>query len=247
MFVPRAAQCGVRAHNKDTQMLQAFVHIVESPSATDLLSDQVEGRALCGALKLACIPHVYNLASNRETFRAALSERLAEALNTPALQGLRPVLHLSMHGNDSGVELTSGEFISWDVLHSDLAPLMNAMNGGLLICMSSCFGLSGCRMAMNTTTDQTFWALVGNSKSVDWSDAAVGYITFYHQFFKGTPIDRCVRVMGEASGDQNFLHLPGHALKQSWITTMAGTTATSIADAITSSEQEPVVGGLLHN
>lgn len=226
-------------------MLQAFVHIVESPSATDLLSDQVEGRALCGALQLARIPHVYNLASNRETFRAALSERLVHALSTPALQGLRPILHLSMHGNDSGVGLTSGEFISWDDLHSDLAPLLNAMNGGLLICMSSCFGLSGCRMAMNTTTDQSFWALVGNSHSVDWSDAAVGYITFYHQFFKSTHLDQCVRIMGEAAGDRNFLHLPGQALKQSWISTMAGTTTKTIANAISSTQSASVSGGLL--
>lgn len=228
-------------------MLQAFVHIVESPSPTDLLNDQIEGRALCGALQLARIPHVYNLASNRETFRAALSERLVQALNTPALHGLRPILHLSMHGNDSGLGLTSGEFMSWEDLHTDLAPLLNAMNGGLLICMSSCFGLSGCRMAMNTTADQPFWALVGNSHSVDWSDAAVAYITFYHQFFKSTQLDDCVRIMGEAAGDQNFLHLPGHAVKQSWIATMSRTTATALANAILSSAPAPapVSGGLL--
>jgi hypothetical protein len=224
-------------------MLQAFVHIVESPSADDLLSDQVEGRALCGALHLARIPHVYNLASNRDTFRAALAMRLVQALNMPSLQGLRPILHLSMHGNDSGVELTSGEFISWDDLHSDLAPLLNAMNGGLLICMSSCFGLAGCRMAMNTTADKPFWALVGNSHSVGWSDAAVGYITFYHQFFKSTPLDRCVSIMREAAGDQNFQHLPGLALKQSWIATMAGTTASALANAITGTASASSAGG----
>lgn len=226
-------------------MLQAFVHIVESPSATDLLSDQVEGRALCGALQLARIPHVYNLASNRETFRAALSDRLVQALSTPTLQGLRPILHLSMHGNDNGVGLTSGEFMSWDELHTELVPLLNAMNGGLLICMSSCFGLSGCRMAMNTTMDQTFWALVGNSHSVDWSDAAVAYITFYHQFFKSTPIDQCVRIMCEAAGDKHFLHLLGHALKQSWVSTTSGTTSIALANAISSTAPVQVPGGLL--
>jgi hypothetical protein len=152
-----------------------------------------------------------------------------------------------MHGNDSGVALTSEEFLSWEELHAELAPLLNAMNGGLLICMSSCFGFAGCRMAMNTSKDHAFWAIVGNSGSVDWSDAAVAYITFYHQFFKETPIEQCVRLMGEASGDKNFLQVQGHALKQSWINTTSGVTPGTIASALTGTTPTVPTGGLLGN
>lgn len=202
-------------------MLEGFVYVIESPGAADLLSDQVEGRALCSALHLARIPHVYSLASNCDTLRTALGARLVQTLQQPLMQGRRPILHLSMHGNDGGVGLTSGEFLSWDDLESELRPLMNFMRGGLLITMSSCFGLAGCRMAMNASNNQPFWALVGHSGSVDWSDAAVAYITFYHQFFKETPLPQCVALMRASSGDNAFLFLEGQALKTSWIQSVA--------------------------
>jgi hypothetical protein len=127
-----------------------------------------------------------------------------------------------MHGNDEGVGLTNGNFLTWEALEAELRPLMNFMRGGLLITMSSCFGLAGCRMAMNTTTNFPFWALVGHSGTVDWSDAAVAYITFYHQFFKQTPLQTCVQLMRSASGDSQFMYLEGQALKSSWVQTVAG-------------------------
>lgn len=197
-------------------MIEGFVYIVESPSADDLLADQIEGRALCSALKLAQIPHAYSLAADLGALRKALGERLLQSLQDPQFSGRRPMLHLSMHGNDSGVGLTSGEFLSWDDLQRELQPLMNFMRGGLLITMSSCFGFAGCKMAMNSTPDHPYWAIVGNTGKVGWSDAAVGYIAFFHQFFKQTPLERCVQVMRDASGDPNFMSLPGEAVKVSW-------------------------------
>jgi hypothetical protein len=200
-----------------TYMTNVFVHIIESPSAADLLGDQVEGRALCNALELARIPHAYSLATNKEMFRKALMNPLAGKPSNPLLRESIPILHLSMHGNADGVGLTSGEFISWNQLRSDLAPLLAGMGGHLLICMSSCDGAMGCRMAMNDETFPSFGALVGNTKSVDWGDAAVAYISFYHQYFKYKPIEECVRIMREASGDDNFFYVSSEAAKQAWV------------------------------
>ncbi len=200
-------------------MKNVFVHIIESPSADDLLGDQVEGRALCNALELARIPHAYSLAANKEMFKKALMDPLSGKPSNSSLKESVPILHLSMHGNDDGVELTSGEFISWDQLRSDLAPLLAGMGGHLLICMSSCAGAMGCRMAMNDETFPSFGALVGNTKPVNWGDAAVAYISFYHQYFKNKPIEECVRIMREASGDHNFFYVSSGAAKQAWVNT----------------------------
>jgi hypothetical protein len=217
--------------------IQAFVHIIESPSAADLLTDQIEGRALCGALQIARIPHRYNLASNLETFRLALSERLIQAIHEFESDRRKPILHLSMHGNEQGVGLTDSSFLSWSDLQRELQPLLNAMQGGLLICMSSCFGSSGCRIAMHDSKDHPFWALVGNSSSVEWSDAAIAYITFYHHFFKGRDIDHCVMNMRVASGDNNFSQLSGYAAKKTWADASSG--FRSIPTGV------PMTGGLL--
>lgn len=190
-----------------------FVHIIESPSATDLLDGRTEGRALSEILNLAEIPHCYSLAATLDTFDAALDTRLIEAFNHFQQP---PILHLSMHGNQDGVALTDNTFIGWADLQALLTPLTNAMQGGLLICMSSCFGSSGCRMAMHEDADQPFWALVGNNRSVSWEDAAVAYVTFYHLLFKDIPVDVCVERMKWASDDHNFEVWSGHEVKAVW-------------------------------
>lgn len=212
-------------------MASGFVYVIESPSDSDLLDGRTEGRSLCGALRLAEIPHWYSLVTTSATFSDSLGRCLSEALTR---FGMSPIIHLSMHGNNEGVALTNGEFISWNNLRTSLAPLTNAMNGGLLICMSSCFGSSGCRMAMHEETDHPFWALVGNSGSALWSDAAVAYITFYHLFFKDLPVEQCVERMRLASGDNNFMVLSGQEVKAGWATHIAKVRREQLAEAVRS-------------
>ena len=80
--------------------------------------------------------------------------------------------------------------------------------------------------------EHPFWVLVGNSESVAWADAAVAYVTFYHQFFKGTNIDECVRLMCAASGDQNFMRMHGKEIKSNWQTYSANNFAQGLAAAL---------------
>lgn len=195
---------------------RAFVYVIESPSSRDLLDGRTEGRMLTEALRLAEIPHWYSLASDRSMFREALSERLLEAWEAHGKKV--PILHLSLHGSTDGVVLTSGESLSWDELRQELMPLIRAMDGGLLVCMSSCFGSSGCRMAMYEDSEPHFWALVGNVGSALWSDAAIAYASFYHLFFKRFEIKVCVDSMKVASGDHNFRYYLGADMKIGWET-----------------------------
>ena len=194
-------------------MINGFVFILESPSDEDLLEERMEGKALSTAFNLASIPHTYNLVATKKAFTTALSWRLHEAIKS---HQKAPILHISMHGNDDGVALTNGDFISWDDLRKELTPLLNNMGGGLLICMSSCYGTSGCRMAMHEDIVYPFWALIGNSKATMWADAAVAYITFYHQFFKGIQVEEAVTAMKVASGDSNFMIFSGDYVKKDW-------------------------------
>ena len=203
---------------KRQKTMPGFVHIIESPSDEDLLDGRTEGKVISEALKLASIPHTYNLATTQTTFNGAIYDRLAQAWHHFSQP---PVLHLSMHGNNEGVQLTDSSFLQWDTLRNILSPLNNIMNGGLLICMSSCFGAAGCRMAMHLGNDHLFWALVGNSGSVAWNDAAVAYVSFYHLFFKGISIFDCVEAMKRASYDHNFNVFSGRNIRNNWISFMA--------------------------
>lgn len=191
-----------------------FVYVIESPSASDLLDGRTEGGALVQTLDLAQIPRWYSLVTDRSTLYAALGHRLVSAWD---YHKAPPILHLSMHGNSEGVGLTCGDFLDWHELRQLLIPLLRAMNGGLLICMSTCFGSSGCRMAMYSDNEPPFWALIGNAASPNWPDAAVAYITFYHLFFKGLDVVDCVQIMKNASGDNGFgLHL-GEESRTNWL------------------------------
>ena len=191
-----------------------FVYIIESPSAEDMLKGRTEGRALSEVLELAGIPYCYNLVENLKTWNIALGTGFQEANNR--YSDLAPILHLSMHGIESGIVLTDNTVFSWNQLKKQLAPLNNEMEDGLLICMSSCFGAHGRRMARDISTDNPFYALVGNKKSFFWEDGAVAYVTFYHLLFKGIALEECIRRMKSASDNYDFDLWEGPKIKESW-------------------------------
>lgn len=194
-------------------MIHAFVNIIESPSSQDLLDGRTEGRMLLESLKLAEIPAAYSLATDSATLQQAIDVRLREAAR---LTQKVPILHFSMHGNEDGVQLTSGEFVTWAQLYDQLLPVMRATKGTLLVCMSSCVGHAGARMAMNDNAEPVFWALVGNTDSAEWADAAMAFSSFYHLFFKGFNLDICVNSMKVASGDHNFVFHLGEQTRLNW-------------------------------
>jgi len=194
-------------------MTPGFAFIIESPSPDELLDGKTEGRALGEALGLAGIPYCYNLVSNLATFRETINRRLANACNHFCLT---PILHLSMHGRNDGVAFTSGEFLDWNSLNHLLTPVKNFYQGGLLLCMSSCYGAAASRMEMRSGLDQPFWALVGSVAPISLPDSAVAYVTFYHHFFKGFPVDQCVEAMKHASANPSFQHSFGHQVRSDW-------------------------------
>lgn len=192
-----------------------FVHIVESPTDADLQARRAEGFVLNEALGIAQIPHWYTLVRTRDELRNALQEGIATAWHQLGAH-LNPIVHLSVHGNAQGIQLNNGDFLTWHELRELLLPLLQAMQGRLLICMSSCFGAGGCRMAMYNDQHRPFWALVGHSRSPSWADAAISYVSFYHLFFKGFDIDTCVGSMKVASGDHNFVMFMGAQAQANW-------------------------------
>lgn len=191
-----------------------FVHIVESPSPGDLLNGRAEGRLLTEALSLAGIISVYNLAANYASFLEALSSRLGETMNE--INGI-PILHFSTHGNADGIELTDHTFITWAELRDLLVPINTVLNGGLVLCMSSCSGYNACRMAMQADAESPFFGMVGHTGTPPWSDAAVAFVTFYHRFFKGSPVPDAVKAMAIAAGDNGFREILGTQARQIWV------------------------------
>lgn len=154
------------------------VYIIESPSPTDFLNGVHEGATLGAALKHAGITsHLYT-AVNVQTFFEALRRVLNDARSATSQQ-VTPILHLSMHGDTVGVGLTSGESLDWKPLGDALVVVNGALQGGLLVSMSTCEGFEGVKMAHREGA-RPFLALVGPVEEVAWADTVAAFVTYYH-------------------------------------------------------------------
>lgn len=190
------------------------VYIIESPSPVDLYHKISEGELLSRALSLAGIPSTHRLTVNLEAFKASLTIGLQEHLNQA--DALPPILHISAHGSREGIQLTSGEVVNWTELRDLIMPINKALNGNLILCMSSCEGFNACRMAMSEG-DIPFLGIIGHSGKPTWSDTAIAYATFYHLLAKGHYMQEAVKAMKSASGDSGFQEIQGKIAKEIYI------------------------------
>jgi hypothetical protein len=194
-----------------------FVYIVESPSAVDLYHGRSEGTLVANALALDMIPCVTRTAINREAFEAAIRFGLSEAMKS--FPGRSPVLHLSVHGGDEGIQLSSDEVVTWNELRELLVPINETLGGVLLLCMSACKGFSACQMAMRTEHDakHPYFAIVGCWMSPTWSDTAVAYLGFYHRLAKGHGVEDGVSAMNAVTGEESWGAKPAADLHRNFI------------------------------
>jgi len=198
-----------RKIKKDRQIF--LVYIVESPSHIDLYHKRWEGEILSRALSLAGIPSSHKLAVSLEAFTASLTIGLQEYLEKA--NALPPILHISSHGSIEGIQLTSGEVLEWYKLRDLIMPINKALNGNLILCMSSCKGFNACRMAM-AEGDIPFLGIIAHPGSPTWSDTAIAFASFYHLLAKGYYIQEAVEAMRIASGDKGFMEIRGKAAKE---------------------------------
>lgn len=198
------------------ERLKFFVFVIESPSSVDLYHRRSEGEILQQAANLNQISCIVKTTINYEAFEAALKIGLKEAMDI--FQGSIPILHISAHGFAGGIQLSSGEIISWEQLADLLRPLNEALGNSLLLCLSCCEGYSGIRMAM-TEEDKKhpYYAIVANGEKPLWSDTAVAYSTFYHLIAKGHFIRDAVNAMQIASGNDRFWIETAEGAKQTYI------------------------------
>lgn len=193
-----------------------FVYIVESPSAIDLYHNRVESGVIQQAVRLNRLKCISRLAVNLQAFEASLKIGLTEAME--ATQDSVPLVHISAHGFSDGIQLTSGEIVDWSSLKELLTPINRALRGNLIVCMSTCEGYSGSRMAMiSEPSDFPFFALVGNGSKPTWSETAVGFSTFYHLLANNRFVEDAVDAMRIASGNANFYITTAEESRQSYL------------------------------
>jgi len=198
------------------QRTKFFVFVIESPSAVDLYHRRSEGDIVRQAVELNGIACVVKTAISLQAFDACLKIGLSEAMNR--LPGYVPLLHISAHGDANGIQLSDTYVMAWPELREHLRPINQALGGSLVVCMSSCEGYSGVRMAMHPEDpDLPFLALVGTGNKPTWAETAVGYATLYHQLCRGEHIAAAVAAMRVASGNETFWVQHAESSRQTYI------------------------------
>ncbi len=178
-----------------------YVHIVESPSPAELRDGVTEGRALCSFLDIAGIPYSYSLAVDLDQFRIAMTNKVDEAIN--GFSKL-PILHLSVHGGEGGIQLTNQEKLLWSELADYIHPINNRLNGRLDVCMSCCGGAYGAQMAQVFPDSPYNW-LVGSFADVALPDIALAYSILYRRVHCGYEnLLELIETVRAASGISDF-------------------------------------------
>ena len=203
-----------------------YVYIVESPAPGDLFDGRTEGLALQEALKAIDASSSYVVATTLQQFQRAFAVGFPDSHF--GLQFIRraggntPIIHLSMHGDADGIQLTDGTIVSWHDLRTILSPINELFQSGVMVCLSTCQGAGGMRLSMYEV-GKPFYATVGSSKEVYWSDALVAYITFYHWWGQPFPVSAytCVDRMRAASRHESFMVFSGTESQQAYLSHVA--------------------------
>ncbi|MGA6828118.1 hypothetical protein ACO9S2_10945 [Nitrospira sp. NS4] len=198
------------------QRVKFFVFVIESPSAVDLYHRRSEGEIVRQAVELNGISCIVKTAISLQAFNACLKIGLSEAMSLRP--GFIPLLHISAHGNTDGIQLSDGYVMPWAELKEHLRPVNQALGGSLVVCMSSCEGYSGIRMAMHPEeNDLPYLALIGCGAQPTWGETAVGYSTLYHHLWRGVHIAQAVEAMRVASGNDHFFLEHAEKSRQSYM------------------------------
>lgn len=196
------------------------IYIIESQDPKDILEKRTEGKALSAGLELAGIANQYFQVINDDCFTECI-EIIAQDINNLKQDGLvAPYIHTSAHGNEDGIVLTSGEFISWEdftkkverlnVLTGKIQPIPDKPHievSPINYCFSTCKGHNAYKI-QGKAKENKFSSIIGPTDSVEWSDSLLAFMTFYHQiFYKRVKAIKAIEIMNIAAGLDNIFRI----------------------------------------
>jgi hypothetical protein len=105
------------------------------------------------------------------------------------LKDLKFCLHIVAHGNKDGIEIrTTKELISWKEIESSFIKINDAMEGQLLVNMTSCKGLNAIKIADKINSDP-FFGIIGYVDDLPVDRAKDINKLFYSKIAEGKPVD----------------------------------------------------------
>ena len=164
----------------------------ESPHPQDVQEGRMEYHSVGSMLRLMNIP-CYPVAI---AGKAQLKEKLQELPSVVQLKASSQVfLHFSSHGNKQGIELYSGEFVSWDDFTDILSTWPLEFKNKLTLCFSTCEGL-GSQLIGKGKWNPQYRYTVAPYRKVEWGESAVAFAVFYYlHVVRGIVIESAISAM----------------------------------------------------
>lgn len=181
--------------------MDAYVHLVESPTTAQLFHASAPGQRLNEVLGLAGIKTWYRAASDLASFDLGLRKDVTRAIRH---HDALPLFHLGLQVDRNGAELTDGTFLTLEELSQRITLLNQALEGRLIVCIPGCSGTAAARMATADEQHPPYYAIVGSHDHVAPGKAVLGYAAFYNRLLNGASLDTAMDALSAASGTMSF-------------------------------------------
>lgn len=118
--------------------------------------------------------------SSRDEFISLFDSILDDCVNN----GIAPIIHFEIHGasDQSGLVLSSGELVTWDILCEKLRPINHQLRNGLFITMGVCHG---CYFISKDVVDKPsiFQGIVASFDILYDFSIYIQFYAFYEELF----------------------------------------------------------------
>jgi hypothetical protein len=116
-----------------------------------------------------------------------------------------PILQLNLHGSQSGLGFSSGEFVTWEEVAPTFAQINAASHLNLMVLMAACDGASLFK-AIDPSKPAPIWAVVGPIRPITIGEALQAFPAFYREVFASLDGAEGWRRMNAAidAGDKPF-------------------------------------------
>jgi hypothetical protein len=185
------------------------IHIIESLRQTDLRtgSELVTNvlQPIVASKKLNIRVELH-APTTKDQFVHTLWKIAAESRD----RGSSPILHIEVHGGESGIQVSSCECISWTELKTALTEINTVSRLNLLVVMAACKGAHLVRILWPTDRAPV-WALIGPTEDITEENVHTDFTSFYNEFltkFDGRAALEALNQQKVGGGAWRYLYYP---------------------------------------
>ena len=113
------------------------------------------------------------------------------------------ILQIDVHGSEEGVQLSSGETVSWEQLAEPLARINQACQFNLVVFSAACFGYYMVK-ALNPTIRAPAWGIIGPQDELQAGDLYDAAKLFYETLFEKSDLRTAVGAMNPGKEYQDW-------------------------------------------